>query len=181
MSKYYLMAQKIPNNGTVIRKMSHSRTRLKTGGFLPSGFQPPLCCQLLGKFSGGTMSTFYQSPAVIGTKRFYQDLLDCGVDNMEVQPVVITDTVKNITFDNYLLLNIIGKVACADLEKSEYTEIGEGMNTVDKLVIDGVKTNGLLLFLLAEDTDCIVIHEQVYNHLQSKGYTDIYFEELEQV
>ena len=181
MSKYYLMAQKIPDNGTVIRKMSHRRTPLKTGGFFPSDFQPPLSCQLLGKFSGGVMSTFYQSPAVIGTKQFHQDLLDSGVDNIEIQPVVISDVVKDITFDNYLLLNIIGRVSCAEMDKSEYTEIGEGMNTVNKLVIDGAKTNGLLLFLLAEDTDCIIIHEQVYNHLQTKGYTDIYFEELEQI
>jgi len=181
MSKYYLMAQMVPDNGTVIQKISHTLTPLKTGGFLPKNFQPPLGCQLLGQFSGGIMSTFYQSPAVISTKKFYQDLLDSGVDNIEVQPVEIKDDVKDITFDNYLLLNIIGKVSCADLDKSEYTEIGEGMKTVNKLIIDGSRTNGLLLFLLAEDTDCIVIHEQVYNHLQSKGYTDIYFEELEQV
>jgi len=55
------------------------------------------------------------------------------------------------------------------------------MNTVNKLVISGTKQNGLLLFLLAEDSDSLVIHEQVYNHLQSKGYTGIYFEELEQI
>jgi hypothetical protein len=115
------------------------------------------------------MSTFYQSPAVIGTKQFYQDLLDSGVDNIEVQPVEISGVVKDITHDNYLLLNIIGRVSCADMDKSEYTEIGEGMNTVNKLVIDGAKTNGLLLFLLHEDTDCIVIHEQVYKHLQLKA------------
>jgi hypothetical protein len=115
------------------------------------------------------MSTFYQSPAVIGTKQFYQDLLDSGVDNIEVQPVEISGVVKDITHDNYLLLNIIGRVSCADMDKSEYTDIGKGMNTVNKLVIDGAKTNGLLLFLLHEDTDCIVIHEQVYKHLQLKA------------
>lgn len=181
MKKYYLMSQKVPDNGTVIRKIGHRRIPLKTGEFLPRDFQPPLTCQLLGKFSGGTMSTFYQSPAVIGTKQFYQDLLDCGVDNIEVQPAVINDVVKGIVFENYLLLNIIGRVSCADMDKSEYTEIGEGMNTMNKLVIDGNKTHGLLLFLLHQDTDCIVIHEQVYKHLKAKGYTDIYFEELEQI
>jgi hypothetical protein len=181
MSKYYLMAQKVPTNGTVIRAKSHFFTEQKSGEIFPSDFEPPFKCQLLGKFSKGLMSTFYQSPAVIGTNQFYQDLKDCGVDNIEAQPAEIYDSVKKITHKHYLLLNIIGRVACAEMDKSDYTEIGEGMNTVNKLVIDGTKTNGLLLFLLHEDTDCIVIHEQVYKHLQSKGYTDIYFEELEQV
>ena len=43
------------------------------------------------------------------------------------------------------------------------------------------KVKGLDLFLEANDTDNIIISERVYQHLQSKGYTDIYFEELETI
>jgi hypothetical protein len=35
------------------------------------------------------------------------------------------------------------------------------------------------MFLVHEDTDCIVISKRVYKQLSAKGYTDVYFEELE--
>ncbi len=181
MKKYYLMAQKVLENGTIIRKKSHRFTEFKTGHFLPKDFEEPLVCQLLGKFSDGIMSTFYMSPAIIGTKQFYKDLSDCGVDNIEVEPVVINDVVNNRIIDNYLLLNFIGRFSCADLDSSEYGNIGENMNIMNKLVIDHNKVQDFNLFLLHEDTDYIVISEQVYKYLNSKGYNDIYFEELGQV
>ncbi|VAW88947.1 hypothetical protein MNBD_GAMMA17-1956 [hydrothermal vent metagenome] len=181
MSKYYLMAQKVPDNGTVIQKVSHKRTRQKTGHFLPNDFEGPYICILLGQFANGVMSTFYMSPAIIGTKQFYQDLLDCGIDNIEVKPVVINDPVNEKTIDNYVLLNIIGRISCADMEKSEYGTIGKDMHVMNKLVINLEKAYNFDLFLADEDTDCIVISERVYKYLTKKGYTDIYFEELEHV
>ncbi len=181
MRKYYLMAQKVPENGTIIRKKSHRFTELKTGHFLPKDFEGPLVCQLLGKFADGIMSTFYMSPAIIGTKQFYKDLSDCGVDNIEVKPVIINDVVNSRIIDDYLLLNFIGRVSCADMDTSEYGTIDENMNVMNKLVIDHNKAYGFNLFLLHEDTDCIVVSEQVYKYLNSKEYNDIYFEELKQV
>ena len=181
MTQYYLMAQKVPDNGTVIVKRSHTFTRLKTGEILPDDFEEPLVCQLLGEFSNGVMSTFYMSPAIIGTKQFYQDLLDCGVDNIQTKQVVINDVVNNRKIEDYLLLNIIGRVSCADMDESEYENIGEDMNVINKLVIDPARAKDLNLFLVHEDTDCIVINDKVYDCLASKGYTDIYFEELDQI
>jgi len=179
MSKYYLMAQKVPDNGTVINQMSHKFTRLKTGHFFPDDFETPFVCQLLGQFANGIMSTFYMSPAIIGTKQFYQDLLDCGIDNIEVKPVVINDLVNNRAIDDYVLLNIIGRISCADMEKSDYGTIGKGMHVMNKLVVNLEKADNFDLFLADEDTNCIIISERVYKYLIQKGYTDIYFEELE--
>jgi hypothetical protein len=128
--------------------------------------------------------------AVIGTKQFYKDLTDIGIGNIEVHPVVIKDEVNKKTINDYVLLNILGRISCAVMEDSEYERLNddadeddpyESMNIIDKLVIDPKKIGEQDLFLVHEDTDCIVISERVYKHLQGKGYTDIYFEELEQV
>jgi hypothetical protein len=67
------------------------------------------------------------------------------------------------------------------MEKSEYAAIGKDMNVIDKLVSDPEKVHALSLFLVHEDTNCIVIDEGVFKYLSDRGYTDIYFEELEQV
>jgi hypothetical protein len=180
MSKYYLMARKVPENGTLISQISHPFAQLKSGHFLED-FEGPFECQLVGRFANGVLPTFYMSPAIIGTKQFYQDLQACGVDNIEVKPALIHDAVNKRTINNYLLLNFIGRVSCADMNKSDYGTIGEDMHIINKLVIDSKKVHGLNLFLVHEDTGCIVVSEQVYNYLNNEGYTDIYFEELEQI
>jgi len=188
--KYYLMAEKAEADGTVIYGDSHDMTELKTGSFLVDyenddeegePFVGPLICKMDDEHVDGKMSTFFMSPAIIGTKQFYNDLLEVGIDNIEVHPVIIRDEVNSRTFDDYLLLNIIGRVSCADMETSEYESLGDDMNIIDELVLDSSKTHDLDLFLVDEDTDCIVISERVYSHLVNKGYTDIYFEELKQV
>ena len=181
MSKYYLMARQVPENGTLLSQISHPFAQLKSGHFFPEDFEGPFECALVDRSARGIMSTFYMSPAIIGTKQFYQNLQLCGVDNIEVKPVVINDAVNKRTINNYLLLNFLGRVSCADMDKSDYGTRGEDMHIMNKLVIDSKKVYGLNLFLVHEDTNCIVVSEQVYNFLKNKGYTDIFFEELEQI
>lgn len=181
MSSYYLMAQKVPENGTVITQISHELTLFKTGQLFDDDFEEPFVCQLLGKFANGVMSTFYMSPAIIGTRQFYNDLVSCGVDNIQTKQVIIKDTVNNRIYDDYLLLNIIGRISCANMEESEYENIAEEVNVINRLVIDSSEVHGMKLFLVDEDTDCIVIDEQLYNCLSNKDYQDIYFEKLEMI
>lgn len=179
MSTYYLMGQKVDGNSTLINQVSHELTEFSTGHFFPKNFEGSLIVSLDEDFIDGEMATFYTNPAVIGTKQFYQDLLDCGIDNIEVKPVVINDPVNKRTIDNYVLLNIIGRISCANMEKSDYSTIGKDMHVINKLVINPEKADGFDIFLADEDTDCIIISEKVYKYLVSKGYTDIYFEKLE--
>jgi len=127
------------------------------------------------------MATLYLDPAVIATKTFYQDLTRLGIDNVEARQVVIQDNINNKTYDNYLLLNIIGRVSCANMEQSDYRTLGDGMNIINNLVIDSKKTHGLDFFLVHEDTDCIVISERIYSYLNNKSYDDLFFEELQQI
>lgn len=179
--KYYLMARKVTENSTLLDQMSHELTEFSTGDFLPDDFQEPLICALDEDFINGQMATFYMDPAVIGTRKFYKDLQEIGVNNIETKAVIIQDNVNHRVHDDYLLLNIIGRVACADMSQSDYHALGEGINVINTLVIDASKTQGQEFFLIDEDTDCIVVSERIYKHLQSKGYPDLYFEELRQV
>jgi len=188
--KYYLMAEKAGADGTIIYKKSHYMTGLKTGSLLVDyenddeegePFVGPLICKIDNKHVKGKLPTFFMSPAIVGTKQFYNDLLEIGIENIEVHPVVIRDEVNSRIYDDYLLLNIIGRISCADMSSSEYETLGDDMNIIDQLVLDFRKVPDLDLFLVHEDTDCIVISEKVYLHLVNKGYADIYFEELKQV
>jgi len=179
--KYYQMARRLDENSTLLDQVSHQLVEFSSGHNLPKNFDAPLIVSLDEEFIDGEMATFYMDPAVIGTKRFYGELKTLGIDNIEVKPVVIQDNANNREIHDYVLLNILGRISCADMGRSEISEIGNGMNIIDKLVIDASKTHGMQLFLVHEDTDCIVISERVFNALNAKGYSDIYFEELERV
>lgn len=178
--KYYRMSRLVRDNGTSLYQRSHDLTELKTGRPLGNDFEGPLVVELDKEFIDGEMPTFYESPAVIGTKRYCNDLLEIGVSNIESYPVIINDEVHHKVINDYVLLNFIGRVSCVDMERSEYGTLGDGMNIIDRPVLVAKKIPKVHLFLIHEDTDCIVVDEKVFNHLQLKGYTDIFFEELEQ-
>lgn len=203
--KYYQMSDKITEGQwdgkepSVIYQQSHDWVQTKTGSFLidyendkvnGEPFKGPLICELDDEDETGKMPTFYTSPALIAKKSFYKDLVEIGVDNIEVHPVVINDSVNNRTVNDYVLLNIIGRISCAAMDESDYERLNDdadpddpydSMNVINELVIDATKVGQHDLFVVHEDTDCIVISERVYKHLKNKGYTDIYFEELKQV
>ncbi|HWV16576.1 MAG TPA: DUF1629 domain-containing protein [Cellvibrio sp.] len=203
--KYYQMTYKIFLSGwdgrepSGLFQRSHDWVLLKTGEPLldyendrvnGEPFKGPLLCELDDEDETGVMATFYNSPAFIAKKSFYHDLRDIGIDNIEVHPVVIHDPLNNIEIDDYLLLNFLDSISCAVMEQSSYERLNEAgdpedpvdsMIVMNELVIDPSKIDGQDLFLLREDTDCIVISERVYTHLQNRGYSHIVFEELKQI
>jgi len=187
--KFYQMAEKVMADSTIIYQRSHDFFELCTGHLLMDyskndhgePFTGTFVCELDEDHLDGKLPTFYMDPAVIGTKQFYNDLTEIGIDNIEVHPALIRDEINNRNIEDYLLLNILGRISCAVMDQSDYNSLGDDMNIIDKLVIDGKKAEGHDLFLVHEDTDCIVISERVYEHLNGKGYTDIWFDELQLV
>jgi len=201
--KYYQMSDKVSLanfDGTEpagLYQRSHRYLQTKTGSFLVDythnehgePFKGPLICELDDENATGILPTFFMSPALISTKQFYKDLVEIGIDNIEVHPVIINDNENNNTIEDYLLLNIIGRISCAVMNQSSYERLNdladesdpyEAINFINELVIDEKKVGHHDLFLVHEDTNCILISERVFNHLKSKGYTDIFFEEVKQ-
>lgn len=202
--KLYLMSDKIPLarytgiEPVGLYQRSHSMMMTKTGSYLVDytndengePFKGPLICDLDDEENTGIFPVFFMSPALIGTKSFYKDLSEAGVDNIEVHPVVIRDLANEKTIDDYLLLNILGRVSCAAMELSDYEQLNDeaddaspndAMNFINDLVIYSEKVTDLDCFLLHEDTNCILVSERVVNHLKDKGYDDIFFEEVKQI
>lgn len=178
--KYYQMSDKVllenwdGTESVGLYMRSHALMQTKTGDFLVdytdngvgAPFEGALICDLDHEDSNGIFPTFFMSPALIGTKAFHQDLLEIGIHNIEVHPVIIRDHTNNRTIEDYVLLNVIGRVPCV---------------VMDDLAVDTSKLGQLELFLVHEDTSCILVSERVYRHLVNKGYTDIFFEEVKQM
>lgn len=176
--KYFRMSRLIDRNGAGLYKASHFMTALKTGHRFPASFVPPLVVRLDPELPDGKLPTFFESPAWIGTRALHATLLAAGVSNVEATPVEMRDEVNNRLVDGYLLLNIVGRVACVDMAKSETRSLGEGMTIIDRLVIDPARVPDLDLFVADEDTDCMIVSERLQRHLAAAGYDDIRFEAL---
>jgi hypothetical protein len=111
-----------------------------------------------------------------------EDLLRCwqeaGVDNLQLFPAILRDTVKGVDHTNYFAFNVIGVVSCADMGQSRM------MGTTDStmidadfqaLVIDEAKTGGALMFRLAESVNALVVHERVRKHIEANAIPNLVF------
>lgn len=200
--KYYRMKYKMDwanwkgGEAMILLRRSHDFVETKTGSFLMDysnsdegeRVKGPFICDLDDEDQTNQFPTFFTSPALIATKQFYQDLKGTGVDNLEVFPVIIRDKVNNREINNYVLINILGRVSCAAMEESDSerlneeadeNDVSDSMYIINKLVIDSSKTLGIDFFLLNEDTDNIIVSESIVKKLEEKNYKDVEFEELE--
>lgn len=120
----------------------------------------------------GIMMPMFYSGLLIFSDEMIGALHECGVDNFQCYEAILKDTVKNIDYDNYKVINIIGVVGAAQLDASVYDSHGDVPlidTDFDSLVIDKKKTKGLYMFRLAECVTGIVIHEKVKLALENRN------------
>jgi len=175
--KYYTLARKMSDNPTLVSIKNNQWVALGQGHVLAENFESPVLCELDEEFVRGEMASLYQARGVICLQAFVDELVALGVDNIEVKPAIIRSEDGTKEFDQYVLLNILGRVAGADLGASEVQSLGEGMNLIDSLVFAKDALEGRKLFLVDEDTNCIVVNEHLYTALNAK-FDDLFFEEV---
>lgn len=115
------------------------------------------------------------------SKALVEALQRAGVDNLQTFPVTLVERNGLKIDQEYYAVNIIGCIKCADMNRSEYTDItGQGVFAVNfrKLVIDEEKAQGQSLFRLAESLSSIIIHEKVKEELDKQNFKYLSFRSL---
>ncbi len=103
-------------------------------------------------------------------------MLEAGVKNLQFFPVLIQDHERGeLVKKSYKFFNVVGLISCADLEASLYSSVG-GTYFFHDLVIDAAKTNGELLFRLAEAPSEIIVAEKVAEAINNGGFRGIFAE-----
>jgi len=111
-------------------------------------------------------------------------LASIGVSNIEYQPITLIDKKRGVTWEDYRAANIIGKVACLDVDNSEVKSFadGAGYRVVDefRLLEDQIKPlPGMKepprLFRLAEFIYHVIAHESVKEAFAREGVTGVLF------
>ena len=177
---YWLDRQMVPD-GALVYQNSHDLEVFKSGAPFDAGFKPPVLLTLDEELRKGPLPTFFTSPAFIAKKEIHKALVKLGVDNLQSYAAVIEDPVDGRKIKDYLFLNVIGAVACANMKRSKSESLGDGMTVINELVLNAKRVPDLDMFLLAEDTDKMLISELIAKYFRESAYPDVYLEEIEQV
>jgi hypothetical protein len=106
--------------------------------------------------------------------RLVRALRAAGADNFEAFPAILRNPATGATWDKYWAVNVLGIVAWANLQESEYDTIMEGdpegvttpLLGFHTIVLDAKKTrDDLLMFRLAESPSALLIHDRVFDYL----------------
>jgi|SRR6516164_7757069 hypothetical protein len=178
MATYFVMSCEGVNPATTIGDSPHlPGGPWMTGRPLQIEVPQPLIFTLNPLYPGKLKAMYkYRYPVV--RDDLVQALTAAGVDNIQYFQAVLRDTVANVDHTHYKAFNIVGVVACADMEQSELMGTSDSaMVDVDfrALVIDEKKTGGMLLFRLAESVNAIVVHEKVKKQVEASGIENMVF------
>ena len=126
----------------------------------------------------GDPLAMYQGACPVMRHDLVEALTSAGVDNIQYLPAVLEDRQRGIRHAKYKACNIVGGVACADMEKSDLVETAEaGLGDMNfrNLVLDESKMRGLLLFRLAEKLDVVVVSERVRQTIERRQVAGMVF------
>lgn len=131
---------------------------------------------------GNGLAEFLDDSIPLFSKSLIEALAEVGIDNLQTYRVKIVERTGKAVEKKYYAVNILGVVSCANMSKSQFTDGGgTGMITMNfrQLVIDEAKTQGLLMFRLAESVSSVIVHEEVKKHLELKGFKYLRFQPLD--
>jgi hypothetical protein len=117
------------------------------------------------------------STGLVLSSRLRQLLTAHGVHNIEYYPVVLENPIDNMRTDDYQLGNVIGRVACFDLEQSELHRNPRtgAIEFIDALALDQTKIGELRMFRSAEHAQVIVVHDDIRNACVAANITGVMF------
>jgi hypothetical protein len=148
----------------------------------PLGRKPPVFVWSEADSEAGAFSDMVlNSPRIpIVSPKLRGVLQELGVTNVEYFPIKLVDEARGVTRDDYLVMNVLGRIACLDVENSTVVKSrrGEHYTTVEefRLLADRIKPlpgsdHPPLLFRLDEFEDYLLAHQSVKDAFEKAGIT----------
>lgn len=101
-----------------------------------------------------------------------------GVDNIDTYNAILLGKDGQSLDEEFKAVNIIGRIACADLEKS-ICDVDDPNDPVgvdfESLVIDIDRTNGAKFFRLHEAVNAIIVHNSVKQSIETQNFRGVNF------
>lgn len=144
-------------------------------------FDPPPAQPVVAKIRNGYEDAeprpFLGVPPILSDK-LLDVLRGAGVSNLDVYDAVIKSADGAVALKGYKAFNLIGLVAAADLAQTRFAPDNESRfldASIDGLVLDTAKIQGLRMFRLAENTSAIIVHRTIKAAVEAAGFQHIQF------
>lgn len=154
--------------------------------------KPPVFVLATDSSEAGTFSDMILNRARIPivSPKLQRVLQALGVTNVEYFPIELIDKARGVTRDDYVVMNVLGRVACLDVENStvvksrrgeHYTSVEEFRLLEDRIEPLPGSNTAPLLFRLDEFEDHALAHQDVKNAFDEAGITGVDFARPENV
>jgi hypothetical protein len=170
MKYYRLHSDQIQMTGSIEKESGPAIFKLVAGkSYEPKPAALPFRFSVESK--GKPLFAYYSANCLMS-----QGLVDAikasGVDNLQAFPAVLTEGSTGAARTDYCVVNIIGLVAAADLQKSEAIPLGGGQ-VFTSLEVEADKAKGLLMFRLAESLIDVIVHEKVARAIEAGQFRGV--------
>lgn len=105
-------------------------------------------------------------------------LEQCGVDNIDYYPCVLKNLVDGSTNEDYMVANVIGRVACIDKERSDLEmdpDVPDEIEFISSLALDESAIGEMNIFRLDEFEVILAVSEKVMKACTEAGITGVRF------
>lgn len=131
------------------------------------------------------MVDFHELPSSVFSKKIYDVLQPMNIYGLQLLPATIRGK-KDERYDDYWVAYIYNRIACLDMENSEYSVYGDDgkVNFITRFFIDNKKLAEIplekrLVFLLEEDMPKRIYHKSVANGIMSVNPIGVRFIPIE--
>lgn len=171
MSEFFRLVAEDDEEALSIDIVSHEDYSFTLGERFADPFPQPVEFVADREIGGSRLPTlFFPEPVV--RAEFLQALRRAGVTNCDDYDARIAGLHDGEWIAGYRAINIVGTVACADLQRSDY-EAFEGMSFFDNLVIDEARARGADFFRLAEAHEYVVVSARIAKLLDLGEFPDV--------
>ncbi|MCB9061642.1 MAG: hypothetical protein H6622_08980 [Halobacteriovoraceae bacterium] len=123
------------------------------------------------------LNDYYHLPSIM-TLELFKALKSAGANNLQAFPTKIINAKNDeILEKDYLFINIVGVLSCADLSASKKAAIGDSFYIHD-LIIDKSKQINLPIFRLKESHFEIIVNETVSQAIREGNFSGIDIEKI---
>lgn len=187
---YYRLDMDKSAENAFFERASHMRVQITEGVRLPDDTPTPFEYSLEieedeEKYDEANDVIAYQKPNILPyvrncslmLKEMVETIVETGADNLQTFPAVVRHPETGLEINDYLFVNVIGMVACANIGESTTDRLGPSY-FFHKLVLDPTKMRDFLIFRLAEYSFEVIVHERVAEALISKNFQGLVVEPL---
>ena len=116
---------------------------------------------------------FTDLPAAFCSQRLRERLEAAGVDSIDYYPIEMVERDSGRRIDGYFAINVLGRIACMDRQRSKFTEWRKRIIRIQSLALDESAIQGMKVFRPHEYLAVILVDGDVTESIRGLPGVDV--------